>query len=66
LDYFLSGSQLGLTALQKQYLNAYSKILADETGPHGVRVATVSPGLKKKRGNGNLLELTDRRSENYS
>jgi NAD(P)-dependent dehydrogenase (short-subunit alcohol dehydrogenase family) len=31
----------------KAALNAYSKILADETGPHGVRVVTVSPGLTK-------------------
>jgi NAD(P)-dependent dehydrogenase (short-subunit alcohol dehydrogenase family) len=31
----------------KAALNAYSKMLADETGPHGVRVVTVSPGLNK-------------------
>lgn len=31
----------------KAALNAYSKMLADETGPQGVRVVTVSPGLTK-------------------
>jgi NAD(P)-dependent dehydrogenase (short-subunit alcohol dehydrogenase family) len=31
----------------KAALNAYSKALADETGPKGVRVVTVSPGLNK-------------------
>ena len=31
----------------KAALNAYSKMLADETGPQGVRVITVSPGLTK-------------------
>lgn len=31
----------------KAALNAYSKALADETGPKGVRVVTVSPGLTK-------------------
>lgn len=31
----------------KAALNAYSKALADETGPQGVRVLTVSPGLTK-------------------
>jgi NAD(P)-dependent dehydrogenase (short-subunit alcohol dehydrogenase family) len=31
----------------KSALNSYSKSLADEAGPHGVRVITVSPGLTK-------------------
>jgi NAD(P)-dependent dehydrogenase (short-subunit alcohol dehydrogenase family) len=31
----------------KAALNAYSKMLADEIGPQGVRVVTVSPGLTK-------------------
>ncbi|MBD1386718.1 SDR family oxidoreductase [Mucilaginibacter rigui] len=31
----------------KAALNSYSKSLADEAGPHGVRVLTVSPGLNK-------------------
>ena len=31
----------------KAALNAYSKMLADETGPQGLRVITVSPGLTK-------------------
>jgi NAD(P)-dependent dehydrogenase (short-subunit alcohol dehydrogenase family) len=31
----------------KAALNAYSKMLADETGPQGIRVVTVSPGLTK-------------------
>jgi NAD(P)-dependent dehydrogenase (short-subunit alcohol dehydrogenase family) len=31
----------------KAALNAYSKALADETGPNGIRVVTVSPGLTK-------------------
>ena len=31
----------------KAALNAYSKMLSDETGPQGVRVVTVSPGLNK-------------------
>lgn len=31
----------------KAALNAYSKALADETGPKGIRVITVSPGLNK-------------------
>jgi NAD(P)-dependent dehydrogenase (short-subunit alcohol dehydrogenase family) len=31
----------------KAALNAYSKALADETGPKGIRVVTVSPGLNK-------------------
>jgi NAD(P)-dependent dehydrogenase (short-subunit alcohol dehydrogenase family) len=31
----------------KAALNAYSKMLADETGPQGLRVLTVSPGLTK-------------------
>ncbi|GAB3921947.1 SDR family oxidoreductase [Mucilaginibacter myungsuensis] len=31
----------------KSALNTYSKSLADEAGPHGIRVNTVSPGLTK-------------------
>lgn len=31
----------------KSALNTYSKSLADEVGPHGIRVNTVSPGLTK-------------------
>lgn len=31
----------------KSALNSYSKSLADEAGPQGVRVVTVSPGLNK-------------------
>jgi NAD(P)-dependent dehydrogenase (short-subunit alcohol dehydrogenase family) len=31
----------------KAALNAYSKMLADEIGPRGIRVVTVSPGLNK-------------------
>jgi NAD(P)-dependent dehydrogenase (short-subunit alcohol dehydrogenase family) len=39
----------------KAALNAYSKALADETGPHGVRVVTVSPGLNKTEAMANFL-----------
>jgi NAD(P)-dependent dehydrogenase (short-subunit alcohol dehydrogenase family) len=31
----------------KSALNSYSKSLADEVGPQGIRVVTVSPGLNK-------------------
>ena len=40
----------------KAALNAYSKMLADETGPQGVRVVTVSPGLNKTEAMATFLE----------
>lgn len=44
----------------KAALNAYSKALADETGPQGVRVVTVSPGLNKTEAMSTFLkELAD-------
>ena len=40
----------------KAALNAYSKSLASEVGPKGVRVVTVSPGLNKTGAMSNFLE----------
>ena len=40
----------------KAALNAYSKTLADETGPRGVRVVTVSPGLNKTESMATFLD----------
>jgi len=42
-------------SVAKSALNAYSKALADETGPQGVRVVTVSPGLNKTEAMTNFL-----------
>jgi NAD(P)-dependent dehydrogenase (short-subunit alcohol dehydrogenase family) len=39
----------------KSALNSYSKSLADEAGPQGVRVVTVSPGLTKTEAMSNFL-----------
>lgn len=40
----------------KAALNAYSKMLADETGPQGIRVITVSPGLNKTEAMATFLQ----------